>query len=333
MDLYIENDFLKKLEISGKEKTPISYYKLSQLISSCCSEINININENELKIEANKSKSSNGFTIESIKDLTIKKIIKSQKYREIDFNNDFDSKTDLSGYYFTLDNLFESIKHFGVSNTTILNEKGVVSSQINNYSDFYSKCTQSSKIIDNSFRVEEYAPPMNAMLYVDGYLFKHEHKIEKFVKNLRETIDPKLKVPFQLNILTKMEHDGKSLSENQIIKRLKILDEIPNVQYLVSFEKNLGTRDRVFFTNTTYGNIGHPWDDEKNPPTYFTQNYFANNESGEEIHSNYSQFLLDLNRFKKIIDSVPEKMGLSKVKFSNIENIESFKNRIFDVLE
>jgi hypothetical protein len=221
----------------------------------------------------------------------------------------FDSIPNYSGLYF---------------GNIVKDDYGLVNLQnIDNF--IYENCTVNSielPHLDYS-NIEKSTPPCNGMLIVDSYLFNDKiKKMESLIKFIELFVPKKLKIPFQLTILSSSEHDKKVVSTESLKSQISELEKIPNINLNVFIDNNLykSISDRLIFTNYTKGSIGHPFDRK----TVFSQNFIP---LSNNLKFDFQDYKSTLKGLKKIIDKVPSKIGIYTTKFG-----KEFNNRIFDVL-
>lgn len=210
------------------------------------------------------------------------------------------------------------------------NSHGIVNvNDISNATHFYENCTVNSRSLSSDYTlIEEAAPPCNAMLYVDMYIFSSKKKIDNFVKFISIYLNESLTFPFHLSIISSYEENNKTIPADSLNYAEVELNKINNLLFEILLDKSkhisseLAKNDRLIFTNYTMGNIGHPFDDRL---TIFNQNFLG---TSSNIKSTYEDFISNLKKWSDFINKVPQNLGYIKTKYFNV----SFKNRLLNDL-
>ncbi len=195
-----------------------------------------------------------------------------------------------------------------------------------NTSHFYENCTVNSRSLSSDYTlIAEAAPPCNAMLYVDMYIFSSKKKIDNFVKFISIYLNESLTFPFHLSIISSYEENNKTIPADSLNYAEVELNKINNLLFEILLDKSkhisseMAKNDRLIFTNYTMGNIGHPFDGRL---TIFNQNFLG---TSSNIKSTYEDFISNLKKWSDFINKVPQNLGVIKTKYINA----SFKNRLF----
>jgi len=313
MEIFISNKFLDEFVLFEDYVTSIKIRskieicnKIFYLISS-----GLDINSDLSPEEITKCFDISGEKkYKNIKDVISSIAIKNSNFKF--FNLNFNDIPNHIAYYFLNNEIFKN-KNYGVIKVDDLYD----------LSDFYSNCTLNSLDIgeDDYSLIEKSAPPCNSMILIDKYLFKGEKKLKKLIKFLNIYINDDLEIPFQLTILSSYENNNINIPLTVFNKAIYEFDKIKNLNFQILLDKKIPKDDRIFFTNYTKGNIGHPFDRE----TIFNQNFLA---TSQNIKRDYEDFFKSLKELRKFIEKIPYKMGNIITRYENIK----FENRIFSNL-
>lgn len=258
-------------------------------------------------------------TVKSIRDLIISLNVRN--------NTQFSIGADLSvvknfSAYYLLNNESDWENELGV----VVKDTGF------DGSSFYDECTVADIALPENSSWEcalQYFAPCNSMLIIDKYIFSNP--FETKLKSLLEFINlhkKNIKVPFHLTIIFSTEFKNTKqppLSTNHINKAFHELKSMKSIDCELVIDNRIAIDDRLVFTNYTSANIGHPFDGR---PTRFNQNFLGFETDKEKIRRNYKQYLADLRYWKKVIDKIPNNVGLQQVKWKST----NFENRIFNIL-
>lgn len=313
MENFISEEYFLKLDellnsakeeiLSGKATNLNALFQLLNALPLNIILNGLDLEEFAKSLQGNKDYTSfkGPIIMNAIKNLQLR----SYKYEVFDFKN-------MSAFYFlNRTNGNEIERNLGVAC------KGIEFSG----EDFYDNCTIADEpIAENWEPIKNSVPPVNAMLVIDKYIF--DKPFEKKIQNLIEFIKlykNNLQIPFHLTILFSLNQGDQNL----INKAFRLLSEIGNMEVQLYADHNLPSSDRLFFTNYTSGNIGHPFDAR---PTRFTQNFLGRNNSIERIRNNYKNYRTDLLKWDLVIKKIPQKFGIMQSKWES----SIFTNRLFE---
>ena len=330
MVTYISKQFLEDIEtrlrsafgqMDGAEVAKFEQLKESLLIS----EIITNFEKNEalkfMDFEGN-------YKTNSYKEMILCCAIKDGRYTVNDLQ--FQAIPNHKAFYFYDESLPDK------SNNGVVYFKDASLAK-----DFYSRSTVVGRNINQDYSlIKNAAPDCNSMLYIDPYLFsdrtpkQREMKNKRFIEFLNCYIHSNLKMKFHLTILSpmglpkQMSQDITYFEEEVFLEMYSALKQVNNLYFEIRLCKKLfwenseKEQDRIFFTNYTNGNMGHPFKNK----TYFTQNFIAYTKPIKEY---YEEFISDLTHWNRFIEALSDKIDGRKTKYSN----EVFTNRLFKNLE
>ncbi|MBL0136231.1 MAG: hypothetical protein IPP79_20765 [Chitinophagaceae bacterium] len=192
--------------------------------------------------------------------------------------------------------------------------------------DFYNNSTYTDIQIDTDWIKTNSFPPANSLLLLDHYCFGNpfSKKIEAltcFITNLTQSIT----VDFHLTIIFSSEKNSKpTCTPQRMDEAFELLSHIKNCKVQLICNNSLDHHDRIFYTNYTKGSFGRgvPW---KNVSTRFNQQFLGSGEDEIQIRNNYFAYKQELGRWNNYIESIPEEIGLVKMRWEE----PGFRNRIF----
>jgi len=339
MEVVISKSFIERLveieELPMRQINPNvrdTFERIQRLIISdfkIKSDLSFN-KEEALKIYSDFKEGNNL----SIKELFIKNLIKNNNYYLSD--NIFENFKNNKAFYFG-NSLFPQQNEFGL---IYMNDK-------DSFESFYQKCTVNSNTLEKDYKViAEAAPPCNSMLFIDTYIFGNpaELKLKNLIKYIKIYKNNNLTLPFHLSIITSCVNNGNIIDGKLIFSAMEQLNKIDNLEYCIYLLPKPPAADRLFFTNYTYGTIGHPFDDKK---TVFSQNFMGRSDN---LKRDYCDFLTQLkfwngeiNKIQNItkcpvLDPIKMKENPNTGKYFKREFITTkfgnldFRNRLFDNL-
>jgi hypothetical protein len=332
MEVFISETFLNKLDAidsTPRLKVEISETK-DQIKRILFSKLKINHNMSLSSDEVGRILSSISIPTESnqefpLKERFIRKLIRSESeggVLEIPKNH--------KAFYF-YDSSFEFENKIGL---IYMNDE-------DKFQEFYVNCNVASIPLMTDYSIIEHAvPPCNSMLIIDPYLFgkPFSKKLKNLIKYINIYQKNDLNIPFQLTILAGAKLGDFLIDQTFVDEAIKQLNKINNLEYAIYLNEKPGS-DRYFFTNYTYGSIGHPFDDRE---TNFSQNFMG---GCKDVYKMYRYFILGLCKWNKSINSISVKTSFSgflpnkkneglqaKIIQTVYSNKIDFKNRLFDNL-
>ncbi|MCF8423864.1 MAG: hypothetical protein K9H41_05935 [Bacteroidia bacterium] len=331
MEVYISKQFLENLDNKSRnvdqknsDEEIISVLKIKKLLSLL--KINTNFSKEEILSYLDLS---GNYTSNSIKEMCLSLALKDGRCNLNDLK--FDSIPNNKAFYF-YDELLPDKSSNGI----------IYFKNVSGINDFYSKCMRTSRDlneVDYSI-IKTSAPDCNSMLYIDPYFFgdkdpvKRNKKTQKFIELLNYYLKSNLKVQFHLTILAPFgayeNQKKKVVPFDEIVfnEAKEKLEKVKNLLFEIKlcdsirWQKGSVEQDRIFYTNYTSGNIGHPG----TPKTLFNQNFIPRDE---DVKNGYREFINNLVHWKRIVDGIPEKLNGRITHYCNKE----FTNRLFENLE
>jgi len=245
------------------------------------------------------------------KDVFCSSVIKSGKYnyKSLKIVNELEN---YSAYYFLEAEMDSSMGTGVIFVNDLLKTTG-----------FFENCTVNSRSLKEDYTIiEKAAPPCNAMLYIDKYLFSSKDKVNNFVKFMSLYKSETLAIPFQLTLISSFENNNRSIPERIVEYAVTQLNKIEHLQFEILLDKRIPMDDRLIFTNYTMGSIGHPFDDRA---TIFNQNFMG---TSNNIKGDYDNFIKNLKEWSLFKSKIPGSIGKITTQYSNA----TFVNRLFQNL-
>lgn len=243
--------------------------------------------------------------------------VKNNLYKYGFSSKELYSKLNYSAYYFTDETSFGKE----------LISAGIIGRGIDFDGDyFFEKCTVADLHIKEGFtQIENVVTPASSMVIIDPYLFN-----EPFEKKLQNLIDfikiykGELKIDFHLTLLcTNEKKHGQKVSPLQIEKAFTSLIDLKAIEVQIFVENKKLPHDRMILSNYSTCNIGVPF---MGVETRYNQLFLGNGNSIDSIRLNYKIYKAELEKWYKLIMSIPKVIGLQKYIWASSD----FTNRIFE---